>query len=109
MTTGLNIKPSDERQKRVTDAYREHHAAIFGKSAMERWLDEPDEMPAVEPPRKILRNRCRCRKCGDVIESRRRHDRVACKCGAIYTDGGREYLHRGGDMAAIEDLTEWEP
>ena len=42
-----------------------------------------------------MRNRARCRKCGDVVESLHRHDFVACSCGAIFVDGGQDY-HRAG-------------
>lgn len=57
----------------------------------------------------ILRNRCRCRLCGDIIESRARHALVRCKCGAIFTDGGKAYIRRGArDLSDIEDLTEYE-
>lgn len=37
---------------------------------------------------KILLNRCKCLKCGDIITSRHVHDFVMCRCGAIFTDGG---------------------
>lgn len=55
---------------------------------------------------KIKRNAARCLKCGDVIESKHRHDFRACSCGAIFVDGGLDYLRRGGDFDAIEDLSE---
>jgi tRNA(Ile2) C34 agmatinyltransferase TiaS len=42
-----------------------------------------------------MRNRCFCPRCGDIIESRHRHDFVRCKCGAIFTDGGNDYVRRG--------------
>jgi len=44
-----------------------------------------------------MRNRARCRQCGDVIESLHRHDFVTCKCGAIFVDGGTDYLRAGFD------------
>ena len=53
----------------------------------------------------ILRNSARCRKCDDEIESKHRHDFVACACGAIFVDGGKAYLRRGGDLADIEDTS----
>lgn len=61
-----------------------------------------------------MRNRCRCKLCGDVIESRRRHDFISCKCGAVFTDGGTDYIRRGwigpGDVDDyIEDLGDKEP
>lgn len=61
--------------------------------------------PEAEP--KILRNRARCRKCGSILESRARHDRQTCSCGAISIDGGLEYLRRcAQDLNDIEDLSE---
>jgi hypothetical protein len=45
--------------------------------------------------KKLIRNRCKCNKCKDIIESKHRHDFVRCKCGAIFTDGGTDYIHRG--------------
>lgn len=56
----------------------------------------------------ILRNRARCKKCGDVIESQTRHDFVTCRCGAVSIDGGRSYLRRAGNPEDIEDLCEFE-
>ena len=46
---------------------------------------------------KIVRNSCKCRLCGDEIVSTHRHDFVRCKCGEIFTDGGNEYIRRGGN------------
>jgi len=34
---------------------------------------------------------------------------IYCKCGEIFTDGGREYIRRGAtDLTNIEDLSEFE-
>ena len=58
---------------------------------------------------RVTRNRCQCRQCEDIIESRHRHDFVRCKCGAIFTDGGTDYIRRGAtDFADIIDLSEHE-
>ena len=43
---------------------------------------------------KILKNRIRCLKCGDIIESKSVHDFVTCSCGACRVDGGHDYLRR---------------
>jgi hypothetical protein len=59
--------------------------------------------------RTIRINMARCRKCGDLIESKHRHDFVRCKCGAIAVDGGRDYLRRVGDYANFEELSEYDP
>ena len=61
--------------------------------------EEPAELLSEEEPmtiRKLIRNRCKCKKCGDIIESKSVHDYVRCKCGAISTDGGLDYIHRSG-------------
>jgi hypothetical protein len=54
-----------------------------------------------------MRNRVKCRKCGDIIESKTRHDYVTCKCGAVAVDGGSSYMRRTGSPADIEELEEW--
>lgn len=54
----------------------------------------------------IIRNAARCKKCDTVIESKYRHDFVSCKCGAIFVDGGKDYVRWGGDMNAFEGLME---
>lgn len=56
----------------------------------------------------ITRNRARCRRCNDIIESTHRHDYVTCRCGAIFVDGGTSYLRRGGEsFDLIEELYEF--
>lgn len=42
-----------------------------------------------------MRNRARCKLCGDTIESKFRHDFVKCRCGEIFVDGGVDYLRYG--------------
>lgn len=51
-----------------------------------------------------MKNRARCKKCKDIIESKYRHDFVSCKCGAIFIDGGNDYWRQGGDLESIERL-----
>lgn len=43
---------------------------------------------------KILKNCVKCNHCGEVIESRHRHDYVRCSCGAVAVDGGKDYFRR---------------
>ena len=45
----------------------------------------------------IIQNEAQCMKCGDIIVSKHVHDFVECRCGAIFVDGGMEYLRRGAD------------
>ncbi|MGH2569531.1 MAG: DUF7695 domain-containing protein [Bacteroidota bacterium] len=57
----------------------------------------------------IIKNAAKCLKCGDVIESKSRHDFRSCTCGAIFVDGGHEYLRRGADSwNSFLDLSESE-
>ena len=63
---------------------------------------------------RIVKNKAKCLKCGDVIESIDRHDYVQCSCGNISVDGGKDYLkrsYRDGmdtwiDMSISEPITE---
>lgn len=51
------------------------------------------------------RNAFRCKKCGMVVESKSVHDFQECKCGN-FTDGGLDYIRRGGKIEDMEDLSE---
>lgn len=70
-----------------------------------------EETGNYEIPGEIVhRNIAECRQCGDIIESVHRHDFVECKCGAIFTDGGRDYRRRGAkDLNDIIDHSEVTP
>ena len=54
----------------------------------------------------VVVNKCQCAVCLDIIESRHRHSFVRCGCGAIFTDGGTEYIRRGGEIENIIDMSE---
>jgi hypothetical protein len=56
---------------------------------------------------RVLRNRVRCKLCGDVIESLHRHHFIKCRCGKTFTDGGLDYVRRTPDDRT-EDLSEYE-
>ena len=43
----------------------------------------------------VIRNRAKCKLCGDIIESKSRHDWVECNCGEIFVDGGLDYFRAG--------------
>jgi hypothetical protein len=55
---------------------------------------------------KIISNKAKCLKCGDIIESTYRHDFRYCSCRTIFVDGGHSYLRRGGDFDYLEELSE---
>ena len=59
---------------------------------------------------KLISNKIKCKKCGDVIESKYRHDFEICSCwdeegNGCAVDGGLDYLRRLG--SSWEDLSEY--
>lgn len=59
--------------------------------------------------KRIKHNRIQCRKCGDVVESKKVYDFVTCSCKSCYVDGGKCYVHIGAfDMKDVLVLTEYE-
>lgn len=62
--------------------------------------------------KKIIKNSIRCKKCGDVIESKNVHDLVSCKCGNCSVDGGKQYIRRRSFTTTpeedYEELSEFE-
>ena len=58
---------------------------------------------------KILVNKIKCLKCGDIIESEDVHDFKWCSCGACAVDGGKNYLRRlAENKTCWEELSEYE-
>jgi len=58
---------------------------------------------------KILINKAQCLVCGDIVESRSRHDFRYCSCGAMFVDGGKEYLRRGAkNFSLVKELSEYQ-
>ena len=55
----------------------------------------------------IKRNRAKCFKCGDVVESTHVHDFKYCSCKSMAVDGGPDYLRRLGNLTHMEDLSEF--
>ena len=57
---------------------------------------------------RITRNAIRCKKCGDVIESKTVHDFKFCSCGSCAVDGGYDSLRRCGNLGDWEEMSEAE-
>lgn len=51
-------------------------------------------------------NAIRCKKCGDVVQSKHRHDFRYCKCNSVFVDGGEDYGRRGWPDGNPEDWFE---
>ena len=54
----------------------------------------------------IISNKIKCKKCGDIIESKSTNDYKRCSCGAVAIDGGKDYLKRIGNEKDYEELSE---
>ena len=55
---------------------------------------------------KIVSNKIKCKKCGDILESVSVHDFKECRCGAVAVDGGLDYLRRCGYREDWEELSD---
>lgn len=53
----------------------------------------------------IICNKIKCKKCGDIIESKSTDDYKRCLCGTVAVDGGKDYLKRIGNEADYEELS----
>lgn len=53
----------------------------------------------------IVKNRVKCSKCKDIIESKHRHDFEWCSCRTIAVDGGKDYLKRSGDIDNCKEMS----
>lgn len=54
----------------------------------------------------IISNKAKCNKCGEIVESKHRHDFVRCSCKNLAVDGGKDYLKRLYKDYGYEDLSE---
>ena len=62
----------------------------------------------MEKKEEIISNKIKCKKCGDIIESKSTNDYRRCSCGAVAVDGGKDYLRRIGYEEDYEELSEVE-
>jgi hypothetical protein len=53
----------------------------------------------------IYINAVKCKRCGDYIRSKNRHDYRTCSCGACAVDGGSLYMKRSGNLEDMEDMS----
>lgn len=54
---------------------------------------------------KIIKNMIKCKRCGDIIESKSVYDYKSCSCGLVSVDGGCAYIRRCGDPEDWEELS----
>lgn len=53
----------------------------------------------------IISNNIKCKKCGDIIESKSTNDYKRCSCGAVVVDGEKDYLKRVGNEEDYVELS----
>ena len=58
-----------------------------------------------------MTKKLKCLECGDIIESKQKHDFVRCSCHSCFVDGGDEYFRIGWSdpdkcIKIMEDGTE---
>lgn len=59
----------------------------------------------MEKKEEIISNKIKCKKCGDIIESKSTNEYKRCSCGAVAVDGGIEYLKRVGNEEDYKELS----
>ena len=60
----------------------------------------------MEKKEEIISNKIKCKKWGDIIESKSTNDYKKCSCGTVAVDGGKDYLKRIGNEEDYEDISE---
>ena len=58
----------------------------------------------MEKKEEIINNKIKCKKCGDIIESKSTNDYKKCSCGTVAVDGGNDYLKMIGNEEDYEEL-----
>lgn len=69
---------------------------------------DKNEGVEIHPSYKIKSNKAQCLRCGDIVESKTRHDFVWCRCRSLAVDGGQDYLKRSFVDAAWQEMSEFE-
>ena len=59
----------------------------------------------MEKKKEIISNKIKCKKCGDIIESKSTNDYKRCSCETVAVDGGKDYLKRIGTEEQYEELS----
>lgn len=59
----------------------------------------------MEKKEEIISNKNKCKKCGNIIESKSTNDYKRCSCGTVAIDGGKDYLKRIGNEEDYEEMS----
>lgn len=101
----------------MKEGYGSDHVNAVGKRIVSCLFDKADGTCAGKNTVSLKRvesvmgniavNKIRCKKCGDIIESKSRYDFKYCKCKSVAVDGGHDYLRRVGEKEDWEELSEY--
>lgn len=56
---------------------------------------------------KLIHNSVKCKRCGDIIESKSHYDYKQCTCGFVAVDGGNLAPRIIGEPQDYEVLYQW--
>ena len=59
----------------------------------------------MEKKEEIISNKIKCKKYGDIIESKSTNEYKRCSCGTVAIDGGKDYLKRIGNEEDYEKMS----
>lgn len=91
--------PSDHELRGQMLSFNGRHMV---RTVQDSLLIDPDDYFYLKNGYAILRNSAQCARCSDEIQSNYRHDFETCSCGAIFVDGGLDYIRQGANN--LDDL-----
>lgn len=59
----------------------------------------------MEKKEEIISNKIKCKKCGNIIESKSTNDYKRCSCETVAIDGGKDYLKRIDNEEDYEEMS----
>ena len=106
----INSHPHSEPQKNSVNFWENINCKLLQQESLQVILTRYNfvRIRGFVMERKIIRNRIKCKHCGDIIESISTHDFKFCSCGKVAIDGGKCYLKRTGNPNDWEELSEFE-
>ena len=57
---------------------------------------------------KLKENKAICLVCGEILESKYKHDFNTCSCGNLSVDGGKDYIRRSFKTKNWRDMSSYE-